>query len=148
MDMKVVYCILLLLFIRVVSLGQDTTGKFKQDLYQNSRDTIGIVNQPDKPAVYPGGSSAWTQYLIRNLNAQQSINEMELTKIQQQTAIVQFVVCSDGTVCEVHVINDVLPSIKKEAERLIKRSRKWIPANQEGVEVKSYKQQSITFKNF
>ena len=144
--MKVVYCVSLMLFYGTMCLGQDTSGKSNKDIFRNSRDTIGIVSQPDQPAGYPGGNSAWSQYLIRNLKAEQSLNEMQQTKIQQQTAIVQFVVCSDGTVCEAHVINEVLPAIKKEAERVIEKSGKWIAAQKDGEKVKAYKKQYITFK--
>ena len=59
--------------------------------------------------------------------------------------MVKFIVCTDGTICDVKVVNNVLPSIKKEAERVIKKSGNWVPAQQEGRKVKAYRQQPITF---
>lgn len=39
------------------------------------------------------------------------------TKKFGQTAMVQFIVCTDGSVCDVKVINNVLPSIKKRSRK-------------------------------
>lgn len=122
--MKIIYCLSLLLFYGLICLGQDKSSITNNNIYGNTRDTLGIVSQPDQPSDYPGGNKAWSLFLMKNLNIEQSLLEMQRKKVQQQTAVVQFVVCTDGAICEVKVINEVLPSVKKEAERVIKRSGK------------------------
>ena len=83
---------------------------------------------------------------MTNLNPEAPFKEIpKRTKHFEQTAIVQFIVCKDGSICEVKVINNVLPSIKKEAERVIQKSGTWLPAQQNGKTVKAYRKQPITF---
>jgi protein TonB len=112
----------------------------------NTKDTVGIFEKVEVEAEFPGGFPAWRQFLITNLNAEAPFKEIpKKTKHFQQTAVVQFIVCKDGSICEVKVVNDVLPSIKKEAERVIKKSGTWLPAQQNGRTVKAYRKQPITF---
>ena len=115
--------------------------------YGTSQDTVGAFVKVEKEADFPGGLNAWKIFLMRNLKADAPLKELpKKVKFFEQTAIVQFIVCTDGSVCDVKVVNDVLPSIKKEAERAINKSGKWIPAEQGGKKVKAYRKQPITFR--
>ena len=115
-------------------------------LNQYSKDTVGIFEKVEVEASYPGGLPAWKKFLERNLNANAPIKEVpRKTKYFEQTAICQFIVCKDGSICDVKVINKVLPSIKKEVERVIKLSGNWNPAQQDGKKVKAYRKQPVTF---
>ena len=88
---------------------------------QYSKDTVGIFEKVEVEASYPGGQAAWKKFLERNLNANAPIKDVpRRTKYFEQTAICQFIVCKDGSICDIKVINKVLPSIKKEVERVIK----------------------------
>lgn len=111
-----------------------------------SKDSVGIFQNVEQEAEFPGGIEAWRNFLYANLNPDAPFKELpKRTKHFKQTAIVQFIVCTDGTVCDVKVINDVLPSIKSEAEQAIKKSGKWEPARLNGQGVKAYRKQPITF---
>lgn len=113
---------------------------------QYSKDTVGIFTKVDVEASFPGGQPAWKKFLERNLDANVPVKEVpRKTKYFEQTAICQFIVCKDGTICDVKVVNKVLPSIKKEVERVIKLSGNWVPAEQNGRKVKAYRKQPITF---
>jgi hypothetical protein len=115
--------------------------------YANSRDTIGAFRDVEIEASYPGGKWSWNKYLIHSLNPDAGLNEVPpKTKFFTQTVLVQFIVCTDGTVCNVETMNVVLPSLKKEAERVIKHSGKWVPAVKNGKAVKAYRKQPITFE--
>jgi protein TonB len=119
----------------IVSINSGTT-----------KDTVGIFQKVEIEAFYPGGATGWRNYLVQNLNANAPLKDLpKKIKYFEQTAIVQFIVCTDGSVCDVKVINDVLPSIKKEAEKAIKKSGIWTPAQQDGRKVKAYRKQPITF---
>ena len=143
--------ILLLLTLTICSClaAQDTLPPpppVADSMSQYSKDTIGIFTKVDVEASFPGGLPAWKKFLERNLDANAPIKEIpRKTKYFEQTAICQFIVCKDGSICDVKVINKVLPSIKKEVERVIKLSGSWMPAEQNGRKVKAYRKQPVTF---
>jgi protein TonB len=115
-------------------------------LNQYSKDTVGIFEKVDVEASFPGGMPAWKRFLSRNLDASAPLKDLpRKTKNFEQTAICQFIVCKDGTICDIKVVNKVLPSIKKEVERVIKLSGNWTPAEQNGKKVKAYRKQPVTF---
>jgi periplasmic protein TonB len=122
--------------------------------HQNSRDTVGVFDNVDVEAQFPGGDKAWRKYLEENFNVSEVSDSIwkELPKKDKRkttllyTAIVQFIVCKDGAVCEVKTINNVPAPLKKEAERLITLSAKWEPAEQNNKKVKAYRRQPITLQ--
>jgi protein TonB len=59
--------------------------------------------------------------------------------------VVQFIVDKEGMVSDVQAISGP-EELRKEAERVIKKSGKWTPAVQNGRQVKSYKKQPIVFQ--
>jgi protein TonB len=59
--------------------------------------------------------------------------------------ILQFIVCTDGTVCNIEAISG--PEVlRKTALEAIKNTPNWKPAVQKGKFVKSYKKQPIVFR--
>lgn len=137
---------LLLLGIGATAQTSDSLHIIAINDFLNSRDTVGVFKKVEVEASYPGGFPAWKNFLEQNLRADAPFKEVpKKVKYFEQTAIVQFIVCKDGSICDVKVINDVLPSIKKEAERVIKLSGTWEPALQDGKQVKAYRKQPITF---
>jgi protein TonB len=120
---------------------------------QNSKDTIGVFDKVDIEARFPGGDSAWRNYLENNFRVEPVSDAVwkELpAKTKRKsgsvnlTAIVQFIVCKDGSLCEIKTINKIPLALKAEAERLIAESKLWEPAMQNGRQVKAYRRQPIT----
>ena len=143
--MKKLTATLLLIALTLFSIAQNNVVGVPPE-YGLSKDSIGAFVKVEKEADFPGGLPAWRDFLMTNLRADVVLKDLpKRTKKFEQTAMVQFIVCTDGTVCDVKVINKVLPSIKKEAERAIVNSGKWIPAEQGGRKVKAYRRQPITF---
>ncbi len=61
--------------------------------------------------------------------------------------IVQFIVNKDSTISEVKALTGPTKGgLRQEAVRVISLSGKWIPAKQNGVEVRAYKKQPLVFK--
>jgi protein TonB len=143
--MKLILAILL--FITTNCGAQNTPPPPVLDsISQYSKDTVGIFEKVEVEASYPGGESAWKKFLERNLRADAPMKEVpRKTKYFEQTAICQFIVCKDGSICDIKVVNKVLASIKKEVERVIKLSGNWVPAQQDGRTVKAYRKQPVTF---
>jgi len=90
---------------------------------------------------YPGGAPAWQRYLHKNFNYPEDAVNNDI----QGTVMVRFIVDKEGNVSEVEALSGP-NELKDEAVRVIKKSGKWIPAIQNGRQVKSYKSQSILFK--
>ncbi|GAB2835393.1 energy transducer TonB [Ferruginibacter profundus] len=67
-------------------------------------------------------------------------------KVFQQTAVVKFIVCTDGSLCDITTENKskINPLIRAEVERVMKLSPNWIPAIKDGKPVKAYRRQPIT----
>jgi protein TonB len=100
-------------------------------------------NKVEIESSYPGGMSAWKRYLERNLR----VTDEAVNNGIQGTIIVQFIVDREGNVSDVHAISGPEQGgLRQEAERVIKKSGKWVPAIQNGRSVKSYKSQSVTFQ--
>lgn len=136
----------LLFFALIVCFCLNAQETSIDSLSQYSKDTVGIFTKVDVEASFPGGLPAWKKFLEQNLNADAPINEIpKRKKYFEQTAICQFIVCKDGTICDIRVVNKVLPSIKKEVERVIAMSGNWEPAEQNGKKVKAYRKQPVTF---
>jgi len=94
-------------------------------------------------SAYPGGISAWTRYLSRTLPKYYT-GELVEREIQGRV-IVQFIVDKEGNVSEVHGIEGP-KELWPIAEKVIKASGKWTPAEQNGNKVKSYKRQPLIFQ--
>ena len=115
----------------------------------------GIIAIPEKPAddpdkflpveieaQYPGGESSWTRFLIKTLS---NYPAEAIEKGIQGTVVVKFIVDSEGNISEVEAASGP-EELRETAIKAIKKSGKWIPAQQNGRYVKSYKMQPITFR--
>jgi protein TonB len=92
---------------------------------------------------YPGGTAAWLRYLNHNFRYPQDAINSEI----QGTVTVQFIVDKDGNVSDVEVVGGPEEGgLREEAMRVIRQSGKWLPAIQNGRQVKSYKKQPVVFK--
>ncbi len=94
-------------------------------------------------AAFPGGQDAWLNYLRNTLNAGTPIDNG--ASAGKYTVIVKFVVSKDGSVSDVKCENDPGFGMCAEAERVIKKTKNWTPAIQNGQHVNAYRRQPITF---
>jgi len=144
--MKPILLVFSLIIFSCLTAQKTPPPPVADSMSQYSKDTVGIFEKVEVEASYPGGDSAWRKFLERNLNPDAPFKEVpRRKKYFEQTAICQFIVCKDGSICDIKVINKVLPSIKKEVERVIRLSGNWVPAQQEGRKVKAYRKQPVTF---
>lgn len=107
------------------------------------KDSITPDFQLEKLASFPGGLDGWKKFLMKNLNAELPIiNEAPAGKY---TVMVQFKVCTDGTICDIEAKNNPGYGLSDEAVRVVKKSGTWVPAEQKGRKVKTIFRQPITF---
>ena len=100
---------------------------------------------------YPGGDQAWQDFLDSTLSSKLANRYVKLLKGENeawQTVIVGFVVAEDGSLSNFHVINadEVNAKLADEALRVMRLSRKWLPATFYGEKVKWTCQQGIEFR--
>jgi protein TonB len=92
---------------------------------------------------YPGGPAAWLRYLNKNFRYPEAAMANEI----QGVVMVQFIVDKEGNVSDVQAISGPAEGgLREEAMRVIRKSGRWIPAIQNGRQVKSYKKQPVVFK--
>jgi protein TonB len=91
---------------------------------------------------YPGGIEAWKRFLIKNLS--NSYPQEAADQGIQGKVVVMFIVDKDGNVSDVHAIAGP-KELHDLAMKVIKKSGKWQPAQQNGKIVNSYKRQPIIF---
>lgn len=124
----------------------------KKDIgYQQVMDKkLSLVKQPapiehfekvELESEFPGGDKAWQQFIIDTMTYPKQAQDERI----QGAVEVQFVVNKYGQVSEVEAISGP-QELREEAEAVITKSPRWIPAHQNGSNVKSYKKQSIVFR--
>ena len=129
------YCLLLCLLLNGTYSLTAQTKVEKTDLADTAFQKVEIESE------YPGGIPAWTSFLQANL----TYPNKAVRKKVEGTVVLQFIVCTDGTVCDVEAISG--PELLREAAvKAFKHTPNWVPAMQSGKKVKSYKKQPITFR--
>jgi periplasmic protein TonB len=116
--------------------GQDTLKTSPESI-----DTNSAFYKMEIESKYPGGDKEWNNFLIRVMRYPDAAARERI----QGMVLVRFIVDKDGTVSHIIAISGP-PELREEAERVVRRSGKWIPAFQHGHYLKSYKQQPFVFK--
>lgn len=94
-------------------------------------------------AKFPGGPDEWRKFLERNLNRDLPVeNGAPPTSYK---VVVSFIVDREGNVSDVKAENNPGYGTAEEAVRIIKKSKKWQPAVQNGRNVIYRQRQAITF---
>lgn len=99
----------------------------------------------EQEATFPGGIQGWIKYLQKNLNA--NVAAESGARKGSYKVKVKFIVDKDGSVSDVHTTEETAGCklCGKEAERVIAKGPKWIPAIQYNKQVKFTQIQAITF---
>jgi protein TonB len=114
-------------------------------------DTVKRVNKSDddwdktyvkveREAYFPGGQRAWLSFLQEHLEYPAKAKRKNI----QGTVVVQFIVDKNGALSYIEAISGP-EQLRQAAVKVIKKSPNWIPASQNGYNVKSYKKQPVGF---
>lgn len=109
---------------------------------ENLKKDSSISYKDEKESDYPGGTTGWSNYLMKNLKYPDRAISYEISG----QVTVRFVVDREGNVGDCYIAESVEYSLDEEALRIIKKSGKWTPAFQNDHYVKSYKSQPLKFK--
>lgn len=120
-----------------VSTGGVTELKKDEPDYTKPFITVQVEAQ------FPGGFKEWSKFLERTLNTEIPVENG--APAGKYSVLVSFLVDREGNVSEIQALNDPGYGIADEAIKVIKRSKQWIPAIQNGRNVIYRQKQSITF---
>lgn len=102
-----------------------------------------VFTKVEVEAAFPGGESKWIQYVTREIERRID----ELTEDGQAgTCVVQFIVDKEGNVSNVEATTMKGSKLAEIAVNAIKKGPKWIPAIQNGRQVKAFRRQPVTFR--
>jgi periplasmic protein TonB len=121
-----------------VEIGDSKVVEVKKTDNENE-----IVTKVEVEASFPGGEDAWRNYLRKTLNANTPLDNG--ANEGRYTIIVKFVVSKDGSLSDIKCENDPGFGMCEEAVRVIKKTRNWTPALQNGHYVNAYRRQPIVF---
>lgn len=124
----------------------DSTGVIDpqtSDTHDTSKMIFAEPSVEVKPS-YPGGESAFYQYIARTIKYPTRCMENEI----RGQVIVRFMVDKTGSVSRLSVLKEVnaCPEFSNEAIRVISTSKRWIPAQSNGRFVNCWMQIPIRFQ--
>lgn len=108
------------------------------------KDTSAPATVVEIEASFKGGERGWVKYVTKCLDYIPELVYDE-TKPGAHTTTVQFIVCTDGTVCEVKALTSAHPLFDLTAINAIRKGPRWTPAYQKDRNVKAYRRQKITY---
>ncbi|MGG9963343.1 energy transducer TonB [Ferruginibacter sp. SUN106] len=120
-------------------LEESNSGAFEAP--KKNEDDTKVFLKVEKEAAFDGD---WVNFLKRNLNADVPNDNGAPEGVY--TVVVKFIVSKDGSLSDITCESDPGYGICKEAIRVIKKTKNWIPALQNGNNVNAYRRQPITFQ--
>lgn len=121
----------------VVDEGKQVIEQKKEE------DENKVFEKVEVEASFPGGERDWRKYLERNLDANTPVENG--APEGSYTVTVQFIVDKEGNISDVRSLSNHGYGMEEEAVKVIKKGPKWVPAIQNGRNVKAYRRQPITF---
>ncbi|MBQ4276839.1 MAG: energy transducer TonB [Bacteroidaceae bacterium] len=109
---------------------------------QTSNDDNNVFDVPEVVASFPGGDSALSSFLSKNVRYPAVAAENGI----QGRVIVKFIIEKDGSISNAQVLKSVDPSLDKEALRVINSMPKWTPGRQNDKPVRASFTLPINFK--
>lgn len=97
-----------------------------------------------REAAFAGGDKQWKRFLQNNLNPNVPVDNGAPVGIF--TVLIQFVVNEDGSLSDFQTLTNHGYGMEKEVERFMLASPKWTNARMQGVPVKAYRLQPVTFQ--
>jgi TonB family protein len=125
------------------TMHKDEFDKYEKDHEgERTKNNDMVFTKVEVEADYPGGEQGWRAYLINTLKYPEEAVKNEI----QGIVVVKYIIDKDGSVSDVQAESGpATGGLREEAVRVVKNSGKWIPARQNGRNVRAYKRQPIAF---
>jgi TonB-dependent SusC/RagA subfamily outer membrane receptor len=128
--------------VKDVMISDTTRPRKDETTRKDSTDNM-IWEKVEVEAAFPGGEGAFNHFIEKNLDA--SVPVRNGAPEGKYTVWLQFVVDREGHVSDFKILSNCGYGMEREALRVMKKATRWVPAIQNGRNVKSYKKQSINF---
>ncbi|MGB3066468.1 energy transducer TonB [Sphingobacterium thalpophilum] len=108
-----------------------------------------LVQKVDEFPYFKGGLTAWSKFLQNNLDLTRTAMMMDSVAYvkygAKQTAVLNFIVCEDGAICNIEIENPekISPEFAKAVLVAMRRSPQWVPALVKGKPVKTRFRQPV-----
>lgn len=124
--------------IEIFSDGKLSDKTYFDEEGKPAADTI----SRDHDAMFPGGNSAWSEYIYKNIYFP---DQYKILNADKAVVVVSFAVNEDGKVVDVFVSTPFYPAFDKIAENAVSHSPKWKPAIRHNRKVKFWVRQPVIF---
>lgn len=101
-----------------------------------------VIESPEIMPEYPGGEDALIKFLSSNLIYPQYAMENEI----EGTVLAQFVICEDGSLCDLKFIDSNNTSLHKATYEVLSNMPNWTPGSKNGKNVRVMYTLPVTFK--
>ena len=118
----------------------DLRGEGKNDV---DDDPNIIFTKAELEASFRGGFEAWKNFLMKNLDANVPIKNK--APLGTYTIVIQFIVDKQGKISDLRALTNHGYGMEIECIRVMNLSPDWVPAMQNGRNVKAFRKQPITF---
>lgn len=124
------------------------TSKAQTGVVRNIPKDSLVQNVDDFP-YFKGGITAWSKFLQNNLDLTRTAVAMDSIAYvkygSKQTAILNFIVCEDGAICNIEIENPekISPEFAKAVLSTMRKSPQWMPALVKGKPVKTRFRQPV-----
>lgn len=126
------------LFILLLLITFSLSAQQPKLFEKSEKEPFTIVEQMPE---YPGGEEALMKFLQKNIKYPNSALENDI----QGTVLVNFVLCEDGSICQLKVIKSPDTSLSRAAAEVISKMPNWKPGKQKGENVRVYFDVPINF---
>jgi len=137
------------LYFYVLTFFLCTTNQISaQTIPQTNVDTTAQLNVDVVPQ-FKGGVRGWQKFITQNIDLSRAANNLDSAAYVKyglrQEAQFEFMVCQDGEICDIKLLNadKISPDFAKEALRVMRRSPKWTPGLIDGKPVRTRFRQAI-----
>ena len=125
----------LLIFLTITHFSFSQTDR--------SNDSLIVFTKTEVNPKFPGGDSAWFEFLKKNLDI--DITEKNKAPDGTYKVRVRFIVNQDGSISNLEPQTNFGYGMEQEVVRVLGLSPKWIPAHQNSRPVRAYQVITITF---
>ena len=114
----------------------------KSESFQHNKDS-GAYTSIEVYAEFPGGVDGWTRYLTENLNNNVPIKNG--APEGKYSIISEFIIDKSGNLVDIKFLTNPGYGMTDEIKRVLTKSPKWRPANQNLKNIRSFRTQKFTF---
>ncbi len=129
---------------QLVATKYNTFKSVRDTLPADNDTTLKVFEKVEEEAYFPGGEQAWRSWLGQNLNPSVPVDKGAPPGLY--TVYIQFVVDLNGKTSAIKALTKHGYGMEAEVMRILRKSPPWIPAVQDGKNVRAYRKQPVTFQ--